>query len=416
MGKHAIAVMGLGYGDEGKGSVVDFLTSIARETAVVRYNGGPQAAHHVVRPDGTWHCFSQIGSGAFNGVDTFLYRDMIVEPFALMREHALLSTKTEVPGLYIHPKCVIVTPYHKYVGRAKAIAMGRSTTGMGVGATYDSFSDTVPLKIEDLGYKQTIDSTLQNIQSWAIQTIASYLDRDNLEQLLPLLSDVQKANVHHLRTLYSAFQSRIGEMWWLWSDRELPEMIILEGSQGALLDHDEGTKPHVSPTITRVQDHLLRDLDITTLTKVGITRTYATRHGRGPLEYENELMNRSFPELHNKTNQWQGEFRVGWLNTADLNKAIHICRGIDGIFITCLDSIRKLNVAYIGTPLGKEQVPPREILTSISRMLDQPILGVSTGPTKDEKEWWRAGQKYLEWNNHEKELRQLPHEGVVQSC
>ena len=63
MGRQALGVMGLGFGDEGKGTVVDFLT-YTYNADVVRFNGGPQAAHHVVCPrDGYWHCFSQIGSG-----------------------------------------------------------------------------------------------------------------------------------------------------------------------------------------------------------------------------------------------------------------------------------------------------------------------------------------------------------------
>ena len=77
-------IAGLGYGDEGKGSVVDFLAESSGSKTVVRYNGGPQAAHHVVR-NGYTHCFSQFGSGSLaNDSTTYLSKHMLVYPLALV--------------------------------------------------------------------------------------------------------------------------------------------------------------------------------------------------------------------------------------------------------------------------------------------------------------------------------------------
>jgi adenylosuccinate synthase len=67
---NATIVAGLGYGDEGKGAVVSFLTEQLRAKLVVRFNGGAQAAHNVVAPDGRHHTFAQVGSGTFSGVPT----------------------------------------------------------------------------------------------------------------------------------------------------------------------------------------------------------------------------------------------------------------------------------------------------------------------------------------------------------
>ena len=64
--KKSIVVVGLGFGDEGKGSIVDALTQKKETKTIVRFNGGPQAAHHVVRDNGAWHCFSQFSSGMFS--------------------------------------------------------------------------------------------------------------------------------------------------------------------------------------------------------------------------------------------------------------------------------------------------------------------------------------------------------------
>lgn len=80
-------VSGLQYGDEGKGTIVDYIVKEKKANMVVRYGGGPQAAHHVVKPDGTWHCFSHYGSGMFwEQSKTVLSEYMIVYPQTLERE------------------------------------------------------------------------------------------------------------------------------------------------------------------------------------------------------------------------------------------------------------------------------------------------------------------------------------------
>ncbi len=87
-------VLGLQYGDEGKGATVDWACRTMQPAVrlVVRFNGGPQAAHHVVQPNGKFHCFAQLGSGHFvPGVRTLLSRFMLVNPVALRVELEVLE-------------------------------------------------------------------------------------------------------------------------------------------------------------------------------------------------------------------------------------------------------------------------------------------------------------------------------------
>src|ERR671935_3045894 len=85
--RSAIILGGLGYGDEGKGATVDFLARTEPVHTVVRFNGGPQAGHNVVTPDGRHHTFSQFGSAAFvPGVLTYLARPVLVNPLNAFRE------------------------------------------------------------------------------------------------------------------------------------------------------------------------------------------------------------------------------------------------------------------------------------------------------------------------------------------
>src|SRR5258708_7210065 len=85
--KRAFLIAGLSYGDEGKVSTTDYLTCKYNAGLVVRYNGGPQAGHNVVTPDGRWHTFQQFGAGTFHpGVRTHLSRFCLINPMSQWRE------------------------------------------------------------------------------------------------------------------------------------------------------------------------------------------------------------------------------------------------------------------------------------------------------------------------------------------
>src|ERR687897_1022473 len=89
--RRAIILGGLGYGDEGKGTWTDFLARTEPVHTVVRFNGGAQAGHNVVTPDGRHHTFAQFGSGTLHGVRTHLSRFMMVDPLALAAEAGHLA-------------------------------------------------------------------------------------------------------------------------------------------------------------------------------------------------------------------------------------------------------------------------------------------------------------------------------------
>src|SRR5262249_12140577 len=109
-----VVVCGLTFGDEGKGRGVDALVRRRAPRAVARWNGGPQAGHNVVAPDGRWHCFAQLGAGSFvPGVRTLLAPGMLVELEALAVERDVLAGKGARPAVTIAPRCVAITPMPK---------------------------------------------------------------------------------------------------------------------------------------------------------------------------------------------------------------------------------------------------------------------------------------------------------------
>ena len=119
----AYIVIGLGYGDEGKGSTVDFLVRESGAHTVVRFNGGSQAAHNVTSPQGVHHCFSLFGSGTLvPEVETFLSRHVVIDPLAIEAEGAVLQKKgVEQPfeRLTMDPGCPVVTPFHRIINRMR---------------------------------------------------------------------------------------------------------------------------------------------------------------------------------------------------------------------------------------------------------------------------------------------------------
>src|SRR5690349_7946013 len=89
--KRAVITVGLGFGDEGKGAAVDYLTRHFEADLVVRYCGGCQAGHNVQLPDGRRHTFSQFGAGTLAGARTYLGPNVVIDPPAMLREAEHLS-------------------------------------------------------------------------------------------------------------------------------------------------------------------------------------------------------------------------------------------------------------------------------------------------------------------------------------
>src|SRR5690606_12238557 len=104
------AVIGIGFGDEGKGITTDFLCSRSRNPIVVRFSGGHQAGHTVVL-NGVRHVFSNFGSGTLRGAPTYWAKYCTVNPIGIINELDSLIKKGITPKLYIDEKCPITTPY-----------------------------------------------------------------------------------------------------------------------------------------------------------------------------------------------------------------------------------------------------------------------------------------------------------------
>jgi adenylosuccinate synthase len=346
-------VLGLGFGDEGKGTIVDWLARRAKSPPlVVRFNGGPQAQHHVVTDDGRVHCFAQLGSASFvDGARTHLAHDMAVDPFALHAEIAQFGRPVDVT---IDPRCVVVTPWHAIVNRIRESLRGagrHGTTGRGI---REAKLGDHRLLVGDLtldGLRAHRDKVMAEAE--ALAPDHELIERGRDDELFATFADAAlKPADAALRSADAGFE-RVA------ITTEVPRAasIIFESAQGALLDRDHGFWPHVTPSrITRKEAEVAaRQLRLSDDMEVwGVLRAYYTRHGEGPFPTEDPSLH--LPELHNREDGPAGRFRVGGFDAELARKAIGFAGPIDKLAITCLDRMTPLRpniVEEIESALGR---------------------------------------------------------------
>lgn len=386
-----VIVVDLGYGDAGKGTVVDWLCS--RESgrpvhAVVRFNGGAQAAHHVATRDGRCHAFAQFGAGTFTpGVRTHLSRFVLVDPLALAAEAAHLAhlgVPSALDLLTVDRYALLATPYHQAANRAREIARGtgrHGSCGMGVGETA-SYALAYPDDAPRVG-----DCATPRVLARKLAALRDRLTGELGPLAAPPVADACDA--------YRAFASRVkvvGGGYLAGLLRAGP--VVFEGAQGVLLDEWRGFHPYTtwSTTTFANAEQLLAETGQTAV-RLGVTRCYMTRHGPGPFVSEDTSL--GLPELHNGRNRWQGAFRTGHLDAVALRYAIEAADGVDAIALTHLDTAachRELRIcrAYQtpGHVLTRLQPgPPRDLdyQERLTHMLlaAQPIYSPADGDWAD---------------------------------
>lgn len=339
-----VAVIDLGFGDSGKGTVVNRLCATGDYDLVVRFNGGAQCGHRVVLDDGTEHVFAQFGSGTLWGIPTYLSDHMLVEPLSLGNEaEGLKKIGVQDPFglLRISSKCLITTPYHWLVNRARENTLGESrhgSCGRGIGATveYSLRQPEDALRIKDLIYPNVFLDKMEKLCQWAkAEQGIEPIDHENLyDDYLGILGDV-KLGLENNRVLQDC-------------------RVVFEGAQGVLLDEHVGFHPHTTWSTCTPENaiSLLHEFGQSRadLEVMGVTRTYATRHGQGPFVTEDK--NLSLPDLTNGNDGHQGAWRVGHLDLVALDYATEMA-GIDSLYVTHCDVAQELPVC-VGYKFGSE--------------------------------------------------------------
>lgn len=373
-------IVDLGFGDSGKGTMVDFLARQSESTTVVRFNGGGQAAHNVVLPDGTHHCFSHFGSGTLAGARTHLSHYMLINPLAMFNEASSLGAKIGVDPFKlttVDPNCVIVTPWHLEANRARERRRSKrhGTCGVGIGEAVEDMLHGRVLKVKDL-FRSGLLNRLKEVQ---------HRKRKQFPEIEAFDPDPQE-----VATLYEAILPRLT----LRSHRSLEGDLVFEGAQGVLLDETFGCNPYC--TWSKCTNHnayeILVELDLVEPpTTIGVLRSFFVRHGLGPFPTENNAMKKLVNTDHNGHNLWQGSFRVGYFDAVLANYAISCCGSIDSLAITHLDKLASGMIATSRKNLWKgpseySSYNCEHYVDQISHLLSVPIRYKSYGPTYQHKE------------------------------
>jgi adenylosuccinate synthase len=359
-----VIVVDLGYGDAGKGTIVDWLCARAAQgqsrypvPAVVRFNGGAQAGHNVVTEDGRHHTFAQFGSGTFTkGTRTFLSRYMLVDPLALVAEadHLTeLGVKDPLSLVAIDRDALLTTPYHRAANQARERARGadrHGSCGLGVGETA-RYALACPDDAPRAG-DMTAPCVLVRKLALLRDRLAADLARESAGMPVilgsvgfpgfPSAPDTDERerlpSTEGVAAVYREVAARVT----LVGDDYLNGLLkagpaIFEGAQGVLLDEWHGFHPYTTWSTTTFEnaETLLRATGAGA-TRLGVTRTYQTRHGPGPFPTEDPAL--TLPEAHNGDGRWQGPFRVGHLDAVALGYAASVVGGMDAVALTHLDT------------------------------------------------------------------------------
>jgi adenylosuccinate synthase len=335
--RHAV-VVDLGFGDAGKGATVDRLCRSMGATTVVRFNGGAQAAHNVVTDDGRHHIFAQFGSGGLvPGVRTHLSRFVLVDPLALAAEArhlAGIGVPDPFATLTVDRRALLTTPYHAAANRLREQARGpgrHGSCGMGIGETA-AYALAHPEDAPTVG-DCAVPARLLGGLSLLRARLAGQLDVP-AERLGPPVEDCAPA--------YRAFAQAVRFTDEAYLPRVLRrERVVFEGAQGVLLDEWHGFHPYTTWSTTTFANAgaLLEEAGAADdALRLGVVRSYTTRHGPGPLVTGDASLDGRLPEPHNATGPWQGAFRRGHFDAVAHRYALRVSGGADALAVTHLDA------------------------------------------------------------------------------
>lgn len=389
--KTAHAVIGSGYGDEGKGLMTDYLAFREAVPAVVRTNGGAQAGHSVQTPDGRRHVFHHIAAGALAGAATHLSQFFVSHPLFFMRERKTILDLGGNAAVSIDPRSIVTTPYDMMINQVMENARGgarHGSCGMGFGEAIErSLNEEFALTVGDFEKgADHIRDTLDRIRgAW----VAERLRRLGVDTLPPLEAellaspDLVERFIGDCASFWNAISVR--------SDASLGSGIVFEGAQGLLLDQDYGAFPHVTRSNTGLKNMIAvaREAGISRIDVTYMTRAYATRHGAGPFVHEDAKTPwLSMVDPTNQPNDWQGAIRTAPLDICAVSAAIRHDLGFAGdgvevsasIGISCVDQVGdRMQVGVDGKLVDIDRARLADIVTAESGL---GVSRMSFGPTR----------------------------------
>ncbi|MEV7554140.1 adenylosuccinate synthase [Amycolatopsis sp. NPDC089917] len=336
----AIVLIGAQWGDEGKGKATDLLGD--RVQWIVRYQGGNNAGHTVVLPDGQNFALHLIPSGILTpGVTNVIGNGVVIDPGVLLDELAGLEERdVDTSKLLISADAHLIMPYHVAIDKVTERYLGSrkiGTTGRGIGPCYQDKIARVGVRVQDLLDEKIFRQKVESALEFKNQVLVKVYNRKALDadQVADEVLAAGEKFAHRIADTRLRLNQAL----------ERGETVLLEGSQGTLLDVDHGTYPFVTssnPTSGGASAGSgIGPGKITTV--LGILKAYTTRVGSGP--FPTELDDESGEYLRKQG----GEFgvttgrsrRTGWFDAVIARYAVRV-NGITDYFLTKLDVLSGL--------------------------------------------------------------------------
>ena len=336
-----VAVVGSQWGDEGKGKIVDWLSSEA--DVVVRFQGGHNAGHTLVI-DGITYKLRLLPSGIVRKDKiSIIGNGVVVDPWALLDEIDEIKSKgvkVSPENLILSESANLILPFHKEMDEIREDAAGNAkigTTRRGIGPSYEDKVGRRSIRVIDLVSKENLDHRLETVllHHNAIRKGLGkkVYKKDKLKKdLLKIAPEILKYS--------KPVWKKIDEF------KSQNKKILFEGAQGVLLDVDHGTYPFVTSSNTVASSAATGSgCGPNSINYVlGITKAYTTRVGEGP--FPTELKDKIGEELGNKGKEFgtvtSRKRRCGWFDGVLVRQTIKIS-GINGIALTKLDVLDDLD-------------------------------------------------------------------------
>src|SRR4051795_8028346 len=329
-----ICIVGAQWGDEGKGKVVDLLAE--RADAIVRFQGGNNAGHTIVR-DGEVYKFHLIPSGIlYPGRLCLIGNGVVVDPKVITEEIAGLHKRgIDTSGLKISANAHVIMPYHRLLDDEGEMKLGKlqiGTTRRGIGPAYADKAARLGIRMQDLLDEKILKKKITAAIDPKRLSLRPYIKDPSLD--LQSMTEAYLTYGHRLER-HIADTARI-----VWDALDADRLLIYEGAQGALLDIDHGTYPFVTSSNPIAGAACVgAGVGPKDIHEVwGVAKAYATRVGSGPFPSELD------DEVGEELRQRGGEFgtttgrprRTGWIDLVALRYAARI-NTLTSLVITKLD-------------------------------------------------------------------------------
>jgi len=342
------AVLGLQFGDEGKGKITDFLSD--RFEVAVRFNGGGNAGHTVVAGGRTFK-FHLIPSGSLRCQTVILGNGMVIDPFALKDEIQKLRESGGNAEIKISKMAHVVTPMHKELDRKEEELRSKlsiGTTAQGIGPTYEDKYARTGIRMVDLLSRSILNEKIETIYHMKESLLkdtrfSNSSERNALASSLFEIGGYVKQFLDYTEnTIYEKFSQG--------------KAILFEGAQGTMLDIDFGMYPFVTSSnalagaLSTGAGFPFRKVDFV----LGVVKAYTSKVGAGP--FPTEITGKygdKLRELGHEFGTTTGRpRRVGWLDLPLLKYAIRM-NDVDALAITKIDTLGKMDTIKVCTGYRK---------------------------------------------------------------